>query len=134
MARVNIHDRASLEQAYPAKAFAGDAAQNERASHELRHGVRIGSAPDAAGWFDLERATRHIGEPDTPYFLAPARRAEELVERGHHHAARQDSRPHPAAGYAGFLDDIVAAVKRFGFRAEESPGRDEPRLKGLRGG
>lgn len=134
MTRVNINDRGTLEHGYPPEAFAGDAAQNERVSQALRQGVRIGSAPDEAGWFELERATRHAGEPETPYFLAPARRGEELIEGDQHHPARQVSPARPADGYAQFLDDIVAAAKRFGFRAAESPGRDEPRLKGFRGG
>jgi len=133
MPKVNANDRETLERVYPADAFAGDAAQNERAPYELRHGVRIGSAPDADGFFELERAARHSGEPSTPTFLAPARRAEELVERGHHAAPRQVSAPEPDRGYAQFLDDIVAAARQFGFRAEASPSRD-PRLKGLRGG
>ncbi|HWB51642.1 MAG TPA: hypothetical protein VG651_21215 [Stellaceae bacterium] len=133
MARANTNDRASLEQAYPRDAFANDAAQNERAPHALTHGVLIASAPDEGGWFELTRTRRHAGEPDTPYFLAPARRSEELIEQGHHHAARQVAMPDPARGYARFLDDIVTAAKSAGFRADRSPSGD-PRLRGLRGG
>ena len=133
MTKVNANDRATLEQAYPAGAFAQDAARNETPS-ALQSGVRIGSAPDDEGWFELERAARHAGEPETPHFLAPARLVEELVERGHDRAARQVATPDPARGYVQFLDDIVDAARRFGFRADESPGRDEPRLKGFRGG
>ncbi|MFZ2003540.1 MAG: hypothetical protein WB697_10885 [Stellaceae bacterium] len=107
---VNANDRETLEQAYPAEAFASDAAQNEPAAATLHRGVRIGSAPDAAGWFELEPATRHAGEPETPNFLAPAQ----------------------AARHAQFLDDIVAAARRFGYRAEESPGPGDARIKGLR--
>ena len=134
MTKVNINDRASLRRAYPDEMFANDAAQNERAPSELKHGVRIGSAPDAKGWFELEQATRHIGEPETPHFLAPARRNEELAERGHHGAPHQVSEPKPALGYEKFLDDIVAVAERFGYRADESPGRGDVRLRGFRGG
>jgi hypothetical protein len=133
MPRANINDRATLESVYSESAFARDATWNERPD-AVRRGVRLGSAPDTEGWFELERAKRHTGEPETPHFLTPVRRAEELIERGHHDAARQVSTPQPANGYAEFLDDIVAAAERFGFRAEDSPGRDEPRLKGFRGG
>ncbi|HTZ37474.1 MAG TPA: hypothetical protein VMB84_15690 [Stellaceae bacterium] len=133
MARVNMHDRGSLEAAYPEAAFAADAAQNERAPQALTHGVLIASAPDAEGWFELSRARRHAGEPATPHFLAPARRAEAPVEQDRHDAAQQVAMPRPADGYAQFLDDIVAAAERHGFRADESPSRD-PRLRGLRGG
>ena len=133
MAKVNANDRGSLERVYPAEAFARDAAQNELSSNPLIHGVRIGSAPDAAGGFELERATRHAGEPETPYFLVPARHGEELIERGHHHAASQVTAPAPDRGYGQFLDDVVAAAKEFGFRAEQSPSRDK-RLRGFHGG
>lgn len=133
MGKANINDRASLEHVYPAETFASDAAWNERPD-AVQRGVRIGSAPDEEGWFELEPAARHAGEPQTPHFLAPARRAEELIERGDHGAEDQISAPQPATGYTEFLDDIIAAAKRFGFRAEESPGRNEPRLKGFRGG
>ena len=109
MTRVNANDRGALEDAYPSDAFTSDAARNEVASDIVR-GVRVGSAPDADGWFELERAMRHAGEPETPYFLAPRM----------------------SGGHAQFLDDIVTAAKRFGFRADESPGLGDPRLHGLR--
>jgi len=40
--------------------------------------------------------------------------------------------PDPRAGYEAFLANIVAVAERFGFEPEASPGRDEPRLRGLR--
>jgi hypothetical protein len=132
MTRVNASDRGSLERAYPAAAFASDAAQNDKTPNELMHGVRIGSAPDAEGWFELERAVRHAGEPASGNFLAPTRRSEELVDRGRYSAPAQVDAPDPARGYRRFLEDVVEAAKRFGYRPEESPGRGDPRLKGLR--
>ena len=39
--------------------------------------------------------------------------------------------PDPRAGYEAFLADIITAALRFGFRPEESPGLDEPALRGL---
>jgi hypothetical protein len=115
MPTVNVNDRASLERAYPEDAFANDAAQNELVSNQSLRGVRVESAPDDDGSFALERAARNAGEPATPDFLTPVRRSEK-----------------PRHGYQSFLDDIVEAAKRHGFRAEESPGLDEPRLHGLR--
>jgi hypothetical protein len=47
---------------YPPDAFASDAAQNGRVSNTMLSGVRILSAPAAAGDFALERATQQIGE------------------------------------------------------------------------
>jgi len=132
MAKVNVNERTSLEDAYPRDAFAGDAARNELVPNIVLHGVRIGSAPGKDGMFELERTARHTGEPQSPTFLAPARREAELVERDPHSAPVQVSTPVPSAGYDRFLDDIFAAAKRYGFRAEESPGRGDARLKGLR--
>jgi hypothetical protein len=114
MAKVNANDRSTLERTYPEDAFKSDAAQNEKVPNAVRHGVRIGSAPDSEGCFELERATRHAGEPETPTFLAPA---QAVV---------------PEQGYVQFLDDIVAAAERFGFRADKSPGQGDPRIRGLR--
>jgi hypothetical protein len=67
-------------------------------------------APDESGCFELERAARHVGEPETPYFLAP----------------------HNGQDYDRFLGDVIAAAQRYGFRAEETPGQGDPRIKGLR--
>lgn len=128
MARANIHDRGSLERAYPPEAFAGDAAENGRTETGLRKGVRIMSAPDAAGDFSLERASQQIGEIPGAVFLAPHR----LINAGQDVPAAETARPDPQEGYAGFLAEIVAAAQRSGFRPEESPGIDEPRLQGLR--
>jgi len=75
MTKVNANDRSTLERTYPEDAFKSDAAQNERVPNAVRHGVRIGSAPDAEGYFELERAARHAGEPETPTFPAPTRAA-----------------------------------------------------------
>jgi len=134
MATVNVNDRSSLERVYPEDAFANDASQNERVPNELLRGVLIGSAPDDSGCFELGRATRHVGELETPHFLAAARRDEELVEEGDHRSPRQVAPPQPATGYSQFLDDIIETARRVGFRADHSPGYGEPRLKGFRGG
>lgn len=130
MAKVNANDRASLEAAYSPEAFANDTARNEGSTGALVHGVRIASAPDADGWFALEPATRHAGEPETAYFLAPVRRREELIDQGR--APSLEAPPRPAAGYSRFLDDIVATARRFGYRAADSPGQGDPRIQGLR--
>jgi len=110
MASVDINDRGSLERAYPEDAFASDAAQNEAVSSQFRHGVRIGGAPDRVGRFELARVRRHAGEAAAEDFLIPRKEA----------------------GYTRFLDDIVEAANRVGFRTEESPGLGDPRLRGLR--
>jgi hypothetical protein len=114
MPKANIHRRSTLEEVYPPDAFASDAAQNAGVPNAGLSGVRVLSAPDAAGDFALERATQQVGEARSASFLAPYRRED------------------PRAGYEAFLADIVSVAQRFGFKPQESPGRDEPRLRGLR--
>jgi hypothetical protein len=132
MAKANIHRRSTLEAVYQPDAFASDAAQNGRVPNTVLSGVRVLSAPDAAGDFDFERATRQIGEAAAVSFLAPHRREERTQDAGRDSPATEATDPDPRAGYEAFLDDIVAVAQRFGFEPEESPGRDEPRLRGLR--
>ena len=120
MAKANIHRRSTLEDIYPPDAFATDAAQNGRVPNTVLNGVRILSAPDATGDFDFERATQQIAEAASASFLAP------------HRPTTASADPDPRAGYEAFLADIVAVAERFGFEPEASPGRDEPRLRGLR--
>lgn len=132
MAKANIHRRNTLQDIYPPDAFASDAAQNGRVPNTVLNGVRILSAPDATGDFDFERATQQIGEAASASFLAPHRREERTQDAGRDGSTTVSAEPDPRAGYEAFLADIVAVAQRFGFEQEESPGRDEPRLRGLR--
>jgi hypothetical protein len=132
MLRANIHDRRSLEAAYPRAAFASDAAENSRSPHALVKGVRILSAPDAAGDFALERSTQQVGEAASASFVAPQRREDRLIDAERDSPATAVARFDPAAGYEDFLAELVAAAQQFGFKAEESPGLNEARLRGLR--
>jgi hypothetical protein len=113
-AYADINDRSSLELVFPEAAFVADATRNGL-PNPVRYGVRIDSAPDTDGRFELARTARHVGEPESPDFLAPVRRDDQ-----------------PRRGYDQFLDDIVTAATRFGFREEESPGPGDARLHGLR--
>jgi hypothetical protein len=54
------------------------------------------------------------------------------MSAGRDSPATQATRPDPGAEYEGFLADIVAVARQFGFEPEKSPGRDELRLRGLR--
>jgi hypothetical protein len=126
MSKANIHRRETLEQVYSPDAFANDAAQNGSSSNELVRGVRILSAPDAAGEFDFERGSRQVAEASSAAFLAPYRREAGVVNVG------LDSPLYPREEYETFLAEIVAAAQQFGFKPEETPSRDDPRLRGLR--
>jgi len=124
MAIANIHDRGSIERAYPPDAYAGDASANERRRPAVLKGVRITSAPDAAGDFAIERATQQVGEVPGAVFLAPFHRV----------TAQEDAAadPDPRLGYDAFVSEIIDAAQRFGYRAETSPGSGDARLRGPR--
>ncbi|MBV9202248.1 MAG: hypothetical protein JO320_14905 [Alphaproteobacteria bacterium] len=132
MPKANIHRRSTLEEVYPPDAFASDAAHNDRVPSETVNGVRILSKPDAGGDFEFERATRQTGEAGSAAFLAPHRREDRIEGAGRDSPTNVSAIPDPQEGYEDFLADIIAAAQRFGFVAEQSPGRDEPRLRGLR--
>jgi hypothetical protein len=123
MAKANIRERQSIARIYPPDAFASDAARNDDAKSQVLHGLRIASAPDAAGMFDLEPARQQVGEMPDPAFLAPHRRDDRLARP--EHADLHE-------GYEEFLDDVIAAATRFGFVARQSPGPGDPRLRGAR--
>ncbi len=124
MPQANINDRRSIERIYPPDAFARDAAENDRPQIEILKGVRIASAPDGDGNFALEPAALFSGEAPSTLFLAPFHRrtAEE-------HA---DDDPDPRHGYDAFIDEIIDAGQRHGYRAAESPGPGDERLRGAR--
>jgi hypothetical protein len=124
MPKANIHDRGSVERVYSAEAFARDAAENDRQRVELLHGVRIGSAPDKAGDFELETASLHAGEVPGAIFLAPFHRS-----TANEHAPAD---PDPHHGYDAFIAEIIDAAQHFGYRAETSPGPGDRRLRGAR--
>ncbi len=86
--------------------------------------MRIASAPDGDGNFVLERATHHAGEAPGALFLAPF----------HRRTAREyaGDDPDPRHGYNAFIDEIIDAARQNGYRAGESPGPDDPRLRGAR--
>ena len=132
MPKANIHRRSTLEAVYPPDAFASDAAQNGRVPNTILSGVRVLSAPDAAGDFELERSAQQVGEALSANFLTPHRREDRTVDAGRDSPTAVSAEPDPQAGYAAFLDDIVTAAQRIGFKPEESPGLAEPRLRGPR--
>jgi hypothetical protein len=133
----NIRDRHSIESIYPEEAFALDAGQNSRAKATVQKGVRILSNVDAHGNFEIERASRQIGEaggPDEAIFLGPdlVSSADALVEGGGYGTTIQrESGPeaHKAADYVAFIDRIIEAAKQAAFRP--APAGDQ-RLRGPR--
>src|SRR5215471_10083270 len=112
MTKANSRRRQSLERVYPPDALASDAAENGLATNQVVLGVRILSAPDAAGDFELERTGQQVGEAIPPTFLAPQRREERPIDAGGDSPAIQSARLNPRQGYEDFLADIVNAAQR----------------------
>ena len=128
MPTANIHDRRSIERIYSRDDFAVDAAANQQQpANEFLRGVRIVSAPDAAGIFEVEPARHHVGEIAGLVFLTPFR---PLVTA--ETVARNTGSDKPRTGYDAFIDAIIAAAPRFGFQAADAPGPGDPRLRGPR--
>ncbi len=95
--------------------------KNGRAAVELIRGVRILSAPDAAGDFDFERSTQQIGEAVSETFLAPHRREDRLVSAGCDSPTGVSADPDPRQGDDAFLADIVAAAQGFWLQTSAEP-------------
>ena len=141
MSAANINDRSTIERLYPRDAFDQDAGENSRGKAAVLKGVRILSAPDAAGSFELSRASRHTGEQEVEgdsVFLAP-------------YPGDESAALHQTAGYGGaeekgdaleklqssgdyeaFIDRVLAAARSATFK--QPIGRGEERLKGFHGG
>jgi hypothetical protein len=124
MPTANIHDRGSIERIYPRDAYASDASQNDRHHPAGLRGVRIAEVADGAGNFAIEPAAHQAGEVPGAVFLAPFHRATAQENA----AAEPDTRH----GYEAFLDEIIEAAQRPGFRPEASPGPGDARLRGPR--
>jgi hypothetical protein len=139
MARANVNDRESLQGAYPAAAFQEDAANNAVGDAQVIRGVRIESAPDGDGWFQLSRAKQHVGESADAAgscFLAPS---EPHIMASLVGAEAEDGAPQGEAlvaarrqEYEVFIDRLAEAARSANFPAPI--GQGEERLKGFRGG
>jgi hypothetical protein len=123
MQRPNVNDRGTVERIYPRAVFQQEANANMRGNASVLSGVRIVSAADESGAFDLVRASRHAGESDSSdgaIFLPPAAPG----------AAPGSPAPAWDDAYARFIDKIIATAARAEFAP--SPGPGDARLRGLR--
>ena len=136
MPRAQLDDRGSLAAAYPRERFERDAAHNAEVKTETLSGVVLLSAPDADGRFEIDQASRHVGEVapsgDTAFLYPMLGDAEgSLAVARSGYANEEPARGSPrSADYDAFLDRVVATAR--GLMARKSPGRDDPRLKGAR--
>jgi hypothetical protein len=136
MASAKLDDRSSLSAVYPREQFERDAASNADIKTEVLSGVLLLSAPNAAGRFELDRATRHVGEvaaAGETQFLYPVL-GDAAGGLGGMRPGYGNEEPaagaRPAPDYDAFLDRVAAAARSLVHR--EAPGRDDPRLKGER--
>jgi hypothetical protein len=133
MASAKLDDRASLSAAYPREQFERDAARNADIKTEVLSGVVLLSAPDATGRFQLDRATRHVGEVapsgDTLFLYPVLGDAQGGLggTRPGYGNEEPDRSARPSPDYDGFLDRVASAAR--GLTAREAPGRNDLRLK-----
>jgi hypothetical protein len=145
----NVKDRSSIERVYSIDTFAVDAAANaKQPANELLRGVRILSAPDKNGTFDIEPGIKHVGEVHSEAFLISCRTLCGLhAQAAVYQFLKRDvgslvmsrtgqiyaiANPDPRVEYAAFIARIIAAAPRVGFHQRESSGFDDARLQGLR--
>ena len=136
MERANIHDRGSIERVYPRAVFEQEALSNTRGKASVLHGVRINSAPDGTGAFDLVRAAHQVGEDErsaSGVFLCPFAHQHATLEAPEARAGstdRLDALASVRDDYDVFIDKVVATARTVHF--DPSPGPGDPRLRGLR--
>jgi hypothetical protein len=135
MERANIHDRGCIERIYPRAVFEQEALSNTRGKASVLHGVRIYSAPDGSGAFDLARAAHQVGEDErstNSVFLCPFAHQRTALDAGGRggNADRLNALAGVRDDYDAFIDKIIATARRVRF--DPAPGRGDPRLRGLR--
>jgi hypothetical protein len=116
MATANIHNRSSIELIYSPEEFDRDSVENDRPGIDVLKGVRVLSAPDEHGNFELASAAKHIAEAGDSIFLVPYRSGQSDSEKAYHL----------------FVRDIIEAAQRDGYVAADSPGQGDPRIRGAR--
>ncbi len=135
MPRANVNDRRSLEEIYGRADFEQDAARNAMADAAVHHGLRIESAPDPEGWFNLARARHQVGEVDgqDSLFLFPDHPSSASGGAdGALYGPEEDPAGAHREDYGAFIDRVLESARTADF---PSPiGRGEERLKGFHGG
>ncbi len=145
----NVNDRSSIERVYSVDTFAVDAATNaKQPANELLRGVRILSAPDENGTFEIEPGIKHVGEVHSAAFLVSCRTLRGLhAQAAVYEFLKRDAgslvmsrtgqiyaiaNPDPRVEYEAFIGRIITAAPRVGFRQNGSSGSGDARLQGLR--
>ena len=140
MFKVNVNERASVEEAYPYERFEQDAGRNSVGNASVLHGLKIMSQPDAEGAFELTTAKQQVGESnpegDTvflpPYLMGGGGQdggTSDVGQQGSGDVLAQAARNR--ADYASYIDDVLGQARAARFKA---PIGNDPRLAGFRGG
>jgi hypothetical protein len=143
MSKANIHDRTSIERLYDRETYENDARRNSTGNAAVLHGVRIMSAPDDKGDFDLVRGSRHAGEAPSEGnvpFLAPDLngRPAPLVPSATDYGGPRETAQASESGsergrdYGAFVDRIIETARTAAFQTPI--GLHEERLRGFHGG
>jgi hypothetical protein len=141
MSSANINDRSSVERLYPRDAFERDAGENARGKAPVLKGVRILSAPDAAGSFELTPATQHTGEMDAEgdsvFLVAYVGDESAALHQTTDYGGAEEKgdalkKVQSHGGYESFIDRVLATAEAATFKPPI--GRGDERLKGFRGG
>jgi len=140
MFKVNINERASIEEVYPYERFEQDAGRNSIGNASVLHGLKIMSQPDADGTFELTTAKHQVGERNPEgdtVFLPPYLMRDSAPDGGNAYAGQQESGDVLAeaarnrADYASYIDRVLAQARVAHFKA---PIGNDPRLAGFHGG
>lgn len=133
----NINDRTSIQKIYPMAAWEQDGSRNAQSNAAIVYGVKILSAPDDKGSFELVRMSQHVAENDPEsdqIFLTPFESgAAEAVEGATYSGGVQPpGYQHSDGDYESFVDAILEAARTAHFKPAIGVG--DGRIKGFRGG
>jgi hypothetical protein len=140
MQSVNINQRETLESYYPLDSFVHDANQNARGKTAVMHGLRILSAPDGEGAFNVTKAQHNVAEDasheDTLFLYSVRDDDNNWFDKEEVDASKAvHAKEHPvdvSELYRGFIDRVIETARTAKFQS--NIGRGEPRLKGFHGG
>ena len=140
MQSVNINQRETIESYYPLDSFVHDANQNARGKAFVMHGLRILSAPDDNGAFNVTKAHYNVAEHDSnqdALFLYSVRDDDNNWFDSEEADASKavHSKEHPVNVsdlYHSFIDRVIETARNAKFQPDI--GRGERRLEGFHGG
>jgi hypothetical protein len=140
MQSVNINQRETIESYYPLDSFVHDANQNARGKAAVMHGLRILSAPNSDGAFNITKARHNVAEDasteDTLFLYSVRDDDNNWFDSAEADASKAvHSKEHPVNVsdlYHSFIDRVIETARNAKFQPDI--GRGERRLEGFHGG